>query len=81
MALAAIYLILIFGYAIVLLGFILKEYLIAILGCFSLYLSGVYIIQNGLDGFSNFAVDAFAIVTLAFAMYVSIVGAMQYINS
>lgn len=81
MAFEAIHLILLFGYLMVLAGFLFKEYIFMMMGSILLYPVSIYIIVNGLGNFNNVTTDAFGIISLAFAFYVSIAASLEYANS
>jgi len=65
---------------IVILGFVMRDYWICVLGCFLLSGTGVYIIINGMAGESNLITNSIAYVIIGIAIYIGIKGGIDNVN-
>jgi len=76
-----IYLLIIVGWVLIILGFHYKEYLFGALGSIFLMALGVYIALNGLTGTNNLPTQTLAVMHVAVGAYVLIRGGYeQYKN-
>jgi len=75
-----LYFVIISLYALLILGFWLRQYSIAALASMGLIVLGVYGIIEGLGGVNNFFTYGFSVITLAVGTYVLIRGAIELIE-
>jgi membrane-bound ClpP family serine protease len=72
-----IYLLIIIAWALLIMGFLSKDYAIAALASFLMMVLGVDIAANGIDGLNNLATQGFAVISICLGTYVLIRGAID----
>lgn len=73
------FLIILLSYGVVLFGVWKKDITITMLGTFALYFVGLWVLFFGIDIYKNWLTNAFAIITLGVAAYLSVVMAQEYL--
>lgn len=74
------FLVIILSYGVIFLGIYKEDITITLLGDFSLFFVGIWILYFGLDVFKNYLTNGFALITLGIASYVGIRVAHEYIT-
>lgn len=75
------FLIIILSYGVMLFGVFKQDITVTLLGTFSLYFVGIFMLFFGLDVFKNYLTNAFALITLGVAAYMSVIMANEYIST
>jgi hypothetical protein len=72
-----IYVLIIIGWSVLLIGFIFKEYAIAAIASFLLMILGVYSMVNGLNGTNDWLTQGFSMIMIGVGAYVVIRGGYE----
>jgi len=75
------YIMIILAYLLFIIGLWKQDITITLLGTFSLYFIGIWVMFFGIDVFKNYLTNGFALITLGAAFYMSVVMANEYIIS
>ena len=80
MAIPFIYIAMIMGWTLLIVGYIFKEYVLVMIPSFFLIVIGIFVTVNGVGSISNYVTDALALLHIAVGGFVLVSKGIGFVN-